>query len=157
MRRVYLYKNFPQTVSKVFILSHFLVGGRSTEVYAFDVANPTDYASVNNYTCAINILVPTADFMIGKHIQGSWTTLASEAVDLSTNTYYKVAFLVDGANNVLKAWREQDPIDIASPKLSANDSDITSFNSFALACTMSNTSTTETYKFKVPLIVVWKY
>lgn len=72
------------------------------------------------YGAAYNIQATTADFAIHKVLGGILTVLASEPVDLPEAYVAQTAFQAVGSN--INAYREN----MATPKLSATDSDIAS-------------------------------
>lgn len=74
----------------------------------------------NNYICDISIKRSTEDFRLLKTVNGAQTILATEAVDLYTLTAYDLVFCLTGST--LKGFRD----DLASPKLTATDTDLAS-------------------------------
>jgi len=72
------------------------------------------------YWMSINTGAALEDFMIGKTVGGSYTRLATEAVNLENRRSYLIAFSASGST--LKAFRS----DMSTPKISATDTDIAS-------------------------------
>jgi len=60
----------------------------------------------------------TADLRLRKIIAGTYTTLASEAVDIASYTYWKIKLEI--VNSTLRGYRE----DMTTPKITATDTDI---------------------------------
>jgi len=72
----------------------------------------------NWYSALTYYPATTADFLLQKMIAGTVTTIASESVDITGNTYWKIKLEIK--DSTLKAYRE----DMTTPKLTATDTDI---------------------------------
>jgi len=155
-RKAWMYVNFATEVKKFFVSTIFVAGEKLELIDVCDADASTYDNPPNWYFVDIYPPASTADFKIIKRVGGTSTVLAEEAVDLTAGTAYKVAFYVDVENGIQKAWREADPTDFNSPTLSATDTEITTIASWRFHVETDNTSVTETYKWKVPLIVAWK-
>jgi hypothetical protein len=73
----------------------------------------------NYYFCAYNLGATAADFYLAKVVAGTQTTLATEAVDLSTGNYLTK---LSCSGSTLKAFR----VDMTTPKLTATDTSLAS-------------------------------
>jgi len=60
----------------------------------------------NIYLLELYITATTLDFRLFKRIAGSWTVLASEAIDLNADEFYELEFCVDTENGRLYAFRD---------------------------------------------------
>ena len=74
----------------------------------------------NCYEAFLNADAPTKDFYLQKCVNGSWTTLAYEAVDIASDEVHLVKLSISGSS--LKGYRN----DMETPKVSATDTDIAS-------------------------------
>ncbi|MCD6155064.1 MAG: hypothetical protein J7J22_04790 [Candidatus Verstraetearchaeota archaeon] len=148
-RYTMMYTWFSGGISKLFISCIFVSGVSSSYL---GVKNSQD----NSYLIHMHIPSTTEDFRLEKAIEASRTTLATEAVDLVVGASYKVAGYFDVSEHIQKVWRGSDPIDLANPALSATDTDVTAITEWSFMVSTDNTSTTEDYLWRVPLIVAWK-
>jgi len=155
-RTVWVYTDFASNMSKLFVSCIFIPGPKAT---MFEVCNASGETLLNPPDLYQILVYPpgsTDDFRLVKAVGGVVTTLASESVDLTEGTEYKVAGYFDVSKGIQKTWREADPVDLTAPTLSASDTEITAIASWRFKVNTSNTSVTETYRYKVPLIVAWK-
>jgi len=150
-RHAWAYTDFASNVSKLFFSCIFVPGPYTT---VFEVGNASG-ATFENPPDMYAVGM-TSDFCLAKNVSGSGTTLACEGISLVLGIPYKVGVYLDLLEPSQKAWRELDPIDLATPTISATDTDITAIKMWRFRIHTINTSTTETYKWKVPLIVAWK-
>lgn len=154
-RGVAVYKNFATAPASVWVSVIFVQGPTTNHICLCN--GDVSVWTVDRYNVLINVPASTSDFKLAKIIGGTYTELAAESVDLSAGGEYKVAMFVDGNRNKLTAWREVDPVNYSSYTLQASDSDITSFTAYRLGMDTQNTSVTETYRFKAPFILAWRY
>jgi len=154
-RYAWVYKDFSTEQSKLFFSCVVVPGPYHTTCEA---GNDTGSAiwKADCYEIWIPIYASNSDFRIAKFIDQGDFTIATESVNLSKGTPYKVAGYFDVSNHIQKAWRESKLIDLSSPTLSATDTELTTIKTFRLRADTRNTSTTETYRWRVPLIVAWK-
>jgi hypothetical protein len=74
----------------------------------------------NDYEQFHDTAKTTGDHFIARIVGGTWTALASEAVDLSVNETYLFIFSISGST--LKGFRD----DLATPKITVTDTNIAS-------------------------------
>ena len=155
-RHCWVYVNFASDQSKIFLSCFFVPSSRVTIVDTINADGSTLHNPPDIYSVYSNVALSASDFRMNKNVSGTVTTIASEEVDLTAGTPYKLAILMDTSNHIQKAWRESDPLDLSTSTLSATDTDITTIRGYRFRHTTGNTSETSTSIWKVPFIVAWK-
>jgi len=153
-RYAWMYVDLDSNASKLFFSGnmrlhkeaiYFVVGNAS----GANLTNPPDmyYLRIFPYWSPYN-------FSLLKWVNGSESRIAGEYKWLSWK-YYKVAGYFDVSNHIQMLWRDKDPIDLSTPKLSATDTDISAIKMWRFQARLYFLPATRDFKWKVPFIIAW--
>jgi len=115
---------------------------RANQEVAIGFAADTD----NFYQVAVVLPATAADLVLGKEVAGTYTVLASEAVDLASGTWYELEFYFDLTHNRLTVWRD------GILKFDLTDTDLTTLSQFLF----KNFGAGTYAELIIPLIVMWE-
>jgi len=153
-RHAWMYVNFASNnITKIYFSYVCIISSASLE---FDICNASGETLFNPPDCywiRAFTTYPYYNIRLLKNVGGTETTLAAETTEVTPT---KVAGFIDVSNNIQKVWANSDPIDLSNPLISVSDSEITAIASFRFRAHTTSTSATQTYEWKVPLIVAWK-
>ena len=147
----WIYWNLPTSATKMYIKTRVMVNNTGevdleiTDADASTLRNPPNY-----YQLYVNPPSTTADFQLLKNVEGTYSQLAKEAVDLDANTYYDVELFVDVANGNIKAYRD------GVLKFDITDTSITTIKSARIRVYDSSTSTAESGYISGQTVIIYE-
>jgi hypothetical protein len=105
----WLYFNKPDGFSKLYVrgkLNNVDAQSFYIDLVKSDSEAETQFTPSRTYILQLRPLESLRDFRIWKYVDGNWTEVVYEAVDLSNNTYYDVEVLYDSSTDRIKVWRD---------------------------------------------------
>ncbi len=152
----WIYLSLPENATKVYATANLNnVNCNNVDLELFAGSDPTVApGSTGDTRYDVQIVVPNAtnDFVLAKHVNGVYTVIASEAIDLSNDVYYKVEMFLDNENSILQVFRDNVLKFNVTP-------DITNLPSItAVRFFVHDVSTTiaQSGKFKGPVVIIYE-